>query len=282
MSSAPIGRTAFLKQYEKFSTFLRNELCLQQPARLRPQEGTGSSRCRAQDDSKSSPIASPASRPSGSTSTWTSRCCSGWLCRSPSARSAIPASKSTTPRIIRLLEVLLHGGTTVGGWTAKQIHQAVLTTFQLSPNNLRSESTPLRSAQAQRSRTARTRRLPLRLPSHRQRASRSRCCFCSSTNASADHSPTAASTTSPIQHIAQTANSKPPITTPTRPSRISSICWPPPDVTSSNVEVFLFTIFDLRIYPTASLTVLLRDSPLSRVRSYMPALRFCGTWKLTW
>jgi hypothetical protein len=25
--------------------------------------------------------------------------------------------------------LLLHGGTTVGGWTAKQIHQAVLTTF---------------------------------------------------------------------------------------------------------------------------------------------------------
>jgi hypothetical protein len=25
------------------------------------------------------------------------------------------------------------GGTTVGGWTARQIHQAVLTTFQISP-----------------------------------------------------------------------------------------------------------------------------------------------------
>jgi len=35
--------------------------------------------------------------------------------------------------IIRLLDVLLHGGNTVGGWTAKQIHEAVLTTFQLSP-----------------------------------------------------------------------------------------------------------------------------------------------------
>ena len=27
MSSAPTGRHAFVKQYEKFSTFLRNELC---------------------------------------------------------------------------------------------------------------------------------------------------------------------------------------------------------------------------------------------------------------
>jgi hypothetical protein len=30
------------------------------------------------------------------------------------------------------MQVLLHGGTTVGGWTAKQIHQAVLTSFELS------------------------------------------------------------------------------------------------------------------------------------------------------
>ena len=35
-------------------------------------------------------------------------------------------------RIIRLLEVLLHGSTTVGGWTAQQIHQAVLQAFRLS------------------------------------------------------------------------------------------------------------------------------------------------------
>ena len=35
-------------------------------------------------------------------------------------------------RIIRLMEVLLHGGTHVGGWTAKEIHQAILTTFDLS------------------------------------------------------------------------------------------------------------------------------------------------------
>ena len=43
-----------------------------------------------------------------------------------------PGIKIHEVRIIRLLEVLLHGGNTVGGWTAKQIHQAVLTTFQLS------------------------------------------------------------------------------------------------------------------------------------------------------
>src|SRR6266704_2928999 len=44
-----------------------------------------------------------------------------------------PGIKIHDARILRLLEVLLHGGNTVGGWTAKQIHEAVLTTFQLSP-----------------------------------------------------------------------------------------------------------------------------------------------------
>src|SRR5438309_10292021 len=45
-----------------------------------------------------------------------------------------PGIKIHETRIIRLLEMLLHGGNSVGGWTAKQIHQAVLTTFQPSPN----------------------------------------------------------------------------------------------------------------------------------------------------
>src|ERR1017187_9795966 len=43
-----------------------------------------------------------------------------------------PGVKIHDARIIRLLEVLLHGGNTVGGWTAKQIHSAIATTFQLS------------------------------------------------------------------------------------------------------------------------------------------------------
>ena len=33
---------------------------------------------------------------------------------------------------MRLFEVLLHGGPQVGGWTARQIHHAVLATFDLS------------------------------------------------------------------------------------------------------------------------------------------------------
>jgi hypothetical protein len=79
-----------------------------------------------------------------------------------------PGIKIHDNRIIRLLEVLLHGGNTVGGWTAQQIHAAVVTTFQLSPGYLRTEPTPLRSPQAQRSRTSPTRRPSLRLSPHGQ------------------------------------------------------------------------------------------------------------------
>ena len=86
---------AFLKQYEKFATFLRNELA--------PTTSTTSASKRdwtismpSARRSKSSPAASLASRPSGLTFTSTSLFCSGLRCRSTSARSAIPASKSTT------------------------------------------------------------------------------------------------------------------------------------------------------------------------------------------
>jgi hypothetical protein len=44
-----------------------------------------------------------------------------------------PGIRIQDVRVVRLLEVLLHGATTVGGWTAKQIHEAVLATFNLSP-----------------------------------------------------------------------------------------------------------------------------------------------------
>ena len=43
-----------------------------------------------------------------------------------------PGIKIQDTRIIRLFEVLLHGSTHLGGWTAKEIHQAVLTAFHLS------------------------------------------------------------------------------------------------------------------------------------------------------
>jgi len=48
-----------------------------------------------------------------------------------------PGIKIHEARVIRLLEVLLHGGTHVGGWRAKEIHEAVLTTFGLAEKRYR-------------------------------------------------------------------------------------------------------------------------------------------------
>src|SRR5271165_6067377 len=48
-----------------------------------------------------------------------------------------PGLKIHEPRVVRLFEVLLHGGPQIGGWTARQIHQAVLDTFDLSEKTYR-------------------------------------------------------------------------------------------------------------------------------------------------
>lgn len=44
-----------------------------------------------------------------------------------------PGIRIQDPRMIRLLEVLLHAGTAVGGWSARQIHAVLLDRFTLSP-----------------------------------------------------------------------------------------------------------------------------------------------------
>ena len=131
MSSAPIGKNSFLKQYEKFSRFLRNELCSNNlhdfglkkglthldAVRKRFQIITGRfADCQAQwlnvhvDFPLLQRLALPVTIGS----------------------VRYPGIKIHETRIIRLLEILLHGGTNIGGWTAKQIHRAVLTTFKLS------------------------------------------------------------------------------------------------------------------------------------------------------
>jgi len=123
---------AFLKQYETFSRFLRNELCsnnlrdfglkkgLDHLDAVRKKFQTITDRfAEIQAQSLNVHVDFPLLQ-----------------------RIALPVNigsvrypgiKIHDPRIIRLFEVLLHNGSTVGGWTAKQIHEAVLTTFQLSP-----------------------------------------------------------------------------------------------------------------------------------------------------
>jgi hypothetical protein len=124
-------KNSFLKQYEKFSCFLRNELCSNNLRDFGLKKGLDhldAVRKRFQ--------------------VITDRF-AGFQAQSLNVhvdfpllqRIALPVTigsvrypgiKIHDTRIIRLLEVLLHNGTIVGGWTVKQIHEAVVTTFQLS------------------------------------------------------------------------------------------------------------------------------------------------------
>jgi len=122
---------SFLKQYEKFSRYLRNELCSNNLRDFGLKKGLdhlGAVRERFQ---------AVTDRFAG----FQAQCLNVHVDFPLLQRITLPVSigsvrypgvKIHDARMIRLLEVLLHGGNTVGGWTAKQIHQAVLTSFQLS------------------------------------------------------------------------------------------------------------------------------------------------------
>ena len=73
------------RMYEKFSTFLRVEVCVNRMKDLGLNKGL-QNLDRLRQKLVAITIASPVSRRSPSTFTSTSRCFSGWVCRSPSAR----------------------------------------------------------------------------------------------------------------------------------------------------------------------------------------------------
>jgi hypothetical protein len=124
-------RNAFLKQYEKFSTFLRNELCSNN---LRD---FGLRKSLDHLDAVRHTFQAITGRFAGFQAQWLNVHTDFPLLQRialPITIGAVrhPGIKIHDTRVIRLLEVLLHGGTHVGGWTAKQVHDAVLTTFHLS------------------------------------------------------------------------------------------------------------------------------------------------------
>jgi hypothetical protein len=49
-----------------------------------------------------------------------------------SGRSRVPGIKIQDTRLLRLMEVLLHSGTNIGGWPTAQIHEAILAAFGLN------------------------------------------------------------------------------------------------------------------------------------------------------
>jgi hypothetical protein len=125
---------AFLKQYEKFSRFLRNELCSNNLRDFGLKKGLDHL------DAVRRKFQTITDRFAG----FQAQSLNVHVDFPLLQRIALPVTigsvrypgiKIHDSRTIRLLEVLLHNGSTVGGWTAKQIHEAVLTTFQLSPKH---------------------------------------------------------------------------------------------------------------------------------------------------
>jgi hypothetical protein len=124
-------KSAVLRQYEKFSTFLRNELCSNNLNDFGLRKGLNHL------DAVRHTFQAITSRFAGYQAQWLNVHVDFPLLQRIALPITIgsvryPGIKIHDVRVIRLFEVLLHGGTHVGGWTAKQIHQAVLTTFDLS------------------------------------------------------------------------------------------------------------------------------------------------------
>ena len=122
---------AFLKQYEKFSTFLRNELCSNNLTDFGLRKGLDHL------DEVRQAFQTITSRFTGYQAQWLNVHVDFPLLQRIALPITVgsvryPGIKIHDVRVIRLFEVLLHGGPHVGGWTAKQIHRTVLTTFHLS------------------------------------------------------------------------------------------------------------------------------------------------------
>ena len=124
-------KSAFLKQYEKFSTFLRNELVSNNLNDFGLRKGLDHL------DAVRTTFKAITDRFAGYQAEWLNVHVDFPLLQRlarPITVGAVryPGLKIHEPRVVRLFEVLLHGGPQIGGWTARQIHRAVLTSFDLS------------------------------------------------------------------------------------------------------------------------------------------------------
>jgi hypothetical protein len=124
-------KNALLRQYEKFSRFLRNELCSNNLRDFGLRKGLDHlDAVRKKFQAITDRFAD-----------FQAQCLNVHVDFPLLQRIALPITigsvrypgiKIQDTRIIRLMEVLLHGGNTVGGCTAKQVHQTILAAFHLS------------------------------------------------------------------------------------------------------------------------------------------------------
>lgn len=124
-------KNSFVKQYEKFSTFLRNEVCSNNVTDFGLRKGLDHLL------EVRNVFLAVTDRFAGFQAQWLNVHVDFPLLQRIAlpiqvGTARVPGIKIHDTRMIRLMEVLLHSSSTVGGWTARQIHQAVLETFQLS------------------------------------------------------------------------------------------------------------------------------------------------------
>ena len=126
-------RHAFIKQYEKFSTYLRNEACSNNLADFGLKKGLDHLAAVREK------LLAVTGRFAAFQAQWLNVHVDFPLLQRLALPIAVgtakyPGIKVHDTRMIRLMEVLLHGGTVVSGWTARQIHEAILTSFAIAPD----------------------------------------------------------------------------------------------------------------------------------------------------
>jgi hypothetical protein len=118
-------KNGFLKQYEKFSTFLRNELCANNLADFGLKKGLA----------HLAAVRQKFAQITDSFAAFQAQALNVHVDFPLLQRLALPVTRGSArfpgikihdTRMIRLMEVLLHGGTRLAGWRAPQIHQAIL------------------------------------------------------------------------------------------------------------------------------------------------------------
>ena len=120
------------RMYEKFATFLRLEICVNQLKDLGLRKNLDNLNALRQK------LAVVTDRLAGFEADLLNvhvdfplfqRLALPILC----GQTKIPGIKIQDTRIMRLMEVLLHGGSQLGGWRTAQIHKAILSAFSLQP-----------------------------------------------------------------------------------------------------------------------------------------------------
>ena len=215
-------RNAFIKQYEKFSTYLRNEACSNNLADFGLNKGLD--RLAAVRDK----LLDVTDR----FAAFQAQCLNVHVEFPLLQRLALPIAVGTakypgieihSTRIIRLMEALLHGGTVVSGWSTRQIHEAILTAFQIGANHYGLDQLryDLRKLKAHGLLARHGKRYAYR---RQRKEPRSRPCSSFFTSNSAARSPTASFIIDPRWPQDPTASSKPPSIKRIIPSKTSFNC----------------------------------------------------------